>query len=487
MNITLEQFIAFLSPAIFWIMIATVTLRLLTKKQAVSTTLSWLMLIYLVPFFGLFAYLIFGEITLGRKRSEQFKSLQPRYQKWFQTFAQQEHLLIKNDKSHYRSLFDLCQKQLHIPCITGNTLALLHTPKDIMTRILQDIEQAQTEIKMTFYIWQNGGLVTQITNALIAAAHRGVKIDLLLDSVGSANFFKSADYWQLRRANITITEALYVNLLRVFFSRMDLRQHRKIIVIDNQISYTGSMNMVDPDCFKQSSNVGKWIDIMVRIEGPASTILSALHAWDLEMENQASQLPEIPHCKNAPTDLQNQHAIQFLPTGPTGAEDLMSQALATAIFSAKESIVITTPYFVPNLEIADALKIAALRGVNIDIIVPKKNDSLFVEWASRTFFDDLLNAGVIIHQFDHGLLHTKSVLIDNKLVLVGTVNMDIRSFQLNFEVTMIVDDEIFANDIAQLQKNYILDSQPLDKTTWLARPMYKKVVEKLFFLASPLL
>ena len=165
----------------------------------------------------------------------------------------------------------------------------------------------------------------------------------------------------------------------------------------------------------------------------------------------------------------------------------MAQSLSIAIFSARKSIVITSPYFVPSHNIAEALRIAALRGVDVSIVIPKENDSLMVHWASRTFFDDLLAAGVKIYNFNKGLLHTKSMLIDNRLALVGTVNMDMRSFLLNFEVTMVVEDPAFANEISLLHEGYIKNSALIDYAQWRKRSVYQRIIEKLFFLFSPLL
>lgn len=195
----------------------------------------------------------------------------------------------------------------------------------------------------------------------------------------------------------------------------------------------------------------------------------------------------MPDCPLLPLEQNNSHAVQILATGPCFPDDLMAQSLSIAIFSARKSIVITSPYFVPSHNIAEALRIAALRGVEVSIILPKENDSLMVHWASRTFFDDLLAAGVKIYNFNKGLLHTKSMLIDNRLALVGTVNMDMRSFLLNFEVTMVVEDPAFANEISLLHESYIKNSELVDYVTWSTRSVYQRIVEKLFFLFSPLL
>ena len=278
-----------------------------------------------------------------------------------------------------------------------------------------------------------------------------------------------------------------MNLFRMFFSRIDLRQHRKIMVFDNQISYTGSMNMVDPRYFKQNSDVGEWVDMMVRINGPVSPVLNALFSWDWEIETKQEQIPALPQQPLLPIDDSDTHSVQIIATGPAFHNDLVAQTLACAIFAARESIVITSPYFVPSHNIAEALQIAALRGVEVSIIVPYKNDSLMVHWASQTFYDDLLAAGVKIYGFKAGLLHTKSVLIDNRLALVGTVNMDVRSFNLNFEVMMAVEDRAFANEVSLLHESYLHKSQLLDVQTWRKRPFYARLLAKFFFFFSPLL
>jgi len=484
---TIEQILAYIIPILVWILTITITLRLVIKKQSVPTMLSWLIVIYVFPVVGIIAYLIFGEINLGKHRAAMFEQLKPKYMNWFTRLSYCDNLVNTQTNLLYRPIFDLANQRLGVPCILGNELHILDTPESIMRSIIHDINQAEKSINMVFYIWSAKGLVKDVIQALIKAQQRGVAIHILLDSVGSRPFLKSAECQVMRDNGIEVTETLHVNLFRMFFNRIDLRQHRKIIVIDNQISYTGSMNMVDPKFFKKDSNVGEWIDIMVRINGPVSAVLKGLHAWDWEIETRVKLPLEEPDCPLLPLEQNNSHAVQILATGPCFPDDLMVQSLAIAIFSARKSIVITSPYFVPSHNIAEALRIAALRGVEVSIIIPKENDSLMVHWASRTFFDDLLAAGVKIYHFNQGLLHTKSMLIDNRLALVGTVNMDMRSFLLNFEVTMVVEDPAFANEISLLHEGYIKNSALIDYAQWRKRSVYQRIIEKLFFLFSPLL
>ena len=276
--------LVYIIPVLIWMAVISVTLRLLVKKQAVSATLSWLMIIYLVPLIGVIAYLIFGEIKLGTRRAKVFQSLKPKYTQWLQQLSEQKDLVTHSQDPRYRALFKLVHHRLGIPNIRGNELHILDTPESIIQSIIRDIQQARHSINMVFYIWSNDGLIDEVRQALEEAVQRGVKVCLLLDSVGSNAFLKSSICKEMRERGIEITEALHVNLFRMFFNRIDLRQHRKIIVIDNQIAYTGSMNMVDPNFFKQDSNVGNWIDVMVRINGPVSPILNSLHAWDWEIE-----------------------------------------------------------------------------------------------------------------------------------------------------------------------------------------------------------
>ncbi|MBE2894099.1 cardiolipin synthase [Spirabiliibacterium falconis] len=486
MNSSISQILSLFIPALIWVLGIGITARLAFKKQAVSVTLAWFLIIFIIPIFGIIAYLILGEIKLGRRRAEAFKRLTPRYQEWFHSFDECSNLTLRHEHLRFKPLFALSRKALGIPCVLGNELHILSTPPTIFEHLLNDIQQAQHSISMTFYIWAKQGWVEEINRALESAVARGVKVQLLLDSVGSNAFLHSQRCRQMRRAGVQIEEALHANLIRMFFRRADLRQHRKIVVIDDYIAYTGSMNMVDPLYFKTDSNVGQWVDMMVRMQGPVALILQGVHNLDWQMET-GNAIALLPQCPLKPTQPSDTYGVQILPSGPGFSESMMSQSLLLAISSARESITITSPYFVPSHTIASSLATAAIRGVSVNLIVPKKNNSLLVHWASRTFFDELLSAGVNIYQFDGGLLHTKSILIDRRLALVGTVNMDARSFMLNFEVTMIVDDLRFGEEINALQQHYISQSHILAQQQWAKRPLYQRLLERICFLFSPLL
>ncbi|SQK75064.1 Cardiolipin synthase [Tatumella ptyseos] len=268
---------------------------------------------------------------------------------------------------------------------------------------------------------------------------------------------------------------------------MDLRQHRKIVLIDNYIAYTGSMNLVDPRFFKQDAGVGQWVDLMARMEGPVAITLGIVYSCDWEIETGKRILPPQPDQVVMPFEQSSGHIIQVIASGPGFPEDMIHQALLTAIYSAREQLTMTTPYFVPSDDLLHAICTAALRGVDVRLIVPEKNDSMLVDWASRAFFTELLEAGVKIYQFSEGLLHTKSVLIDGELCLVGTVNLDMRSLWLNFEVTLVVDDGDFGNDVDLVQQDYIERSTRLSGAEWAKRSYWRRILERLFYFFSPLL
>ncbi|CAM3585310.1 Cardiolipin synthase [Vibrio aerogenes CECT 7868] len=473
------------SIGLYWLLVATVTFRVVFKKRAVSVSLAWLMIIYILPVLGVFCYFLFGELNLGRRRAERAKQMLTSFTDWFTQLNHCQAHITETMGAHIYKIDQLCNHRMGIPALSGNQLSLQYSPQQILQSIIRDIEQARYSIRMVFYIWHPGGLADSVASSLIKAANRGVNVKLLLDSAGSNKFMKSHWYTLMVNSGVHVVQALEVRPWRIFLRRLDLRQHRKIIVIDDSVAYTGSMNMVDPEYFKRDSGVGQWIDIMVRIVGPTVNVLAAIHSWDWEFETGERELPLVPLCN--PEDELPKHPIQVVPSGPGMPENMISQALILAIHQANHSIRITTPYFVPSADLLSALKTAAQRGIHIDLIIPQKNDSLMVKWASRSFYGDLLDAGVAIYEFYGGLLHTKSVVIDEQFCLVGTVNLDMRSLWLNFEVTLAVDDIEFTQQLYELQQKYIQQAIKIDYQSWQMRPIYNRALERMYYLFNPLL
>lgn len=471
----------------YWLLIAGVTLRVLMKRRAVPSAMAWLLVIYILPLVGIIAYLSFGELHLGKRRAERASRMWPSTAKWLRELAEYRQIFATENSEVARSLFQLCERRQGIGCIKGNQLQLLTTFEDTIKGLVRDIDLARSDIEMVFYIWQPGGLVEQVTAALKKAAQRGVTCRILLDSAGSIDFFHSTYPAQMREAGIEVVEALKVNLFRAFLRRMDLRQHRKVVLIDKRIAYTGSMNMVDPRFFKQDARVGQWVDLMARIEGPITTTMGIIYCCDWEMETGQRLLPPPPDVGLMPFEQECGHTVQVIASGPGYPEEMIHQALLTAVYSARHQLIMTTPYFVPSDDLLHGICTAAQRGVDVSIILPYKNDSVLVGWASRAFFNELFAAGVKIYQFQDGLLHTKSVLVDGQLSLVGTVNLDMRSLWLNFEITLVIDDNGFGSDLACVQEDYIARSRLMDESKWQQRPYWQRIVERLFYFFSPFL
>ncbi|AWK13350.1 cardiolipin synthase [Candidatus Fukatsuia symbiotica] len=485
--ITFYTVISWLSFFCYWLLVAGVTLRILMKRRAVPSAMAWLLIIYILPLVGIVTYFLFGELHLGKRRAERAKSMWPSTANWLKALKDYQHIFATQNSEVAIPLFKLCERRQGISGVKGNQLQLLTHADDTLKALIQDIEQARHNIEMVFYIWQSGGLVDQVVESLIAAASRGVHCRLMLDSAGSRQFFRSSSPMKMRNAGIEVVEALKVNLFRVFLRRMDLRQHRKVVLIDNFIAYTGSMNMVDPRFFKQNAGVGQWIDLMVRMEGPVATTIGVVYACDWEIETGKRILPPPPDVNVMPFEQKSSHIIQVIASGPGFPEELIHQALLTAVYAARRQLIMTTPYFVPSDDLLHAICTAAHRGVDVNIIVPRNNDSMMVRWASRSFFAELLESGVKIYQFEDGLLHSKSVLVDGQLSLVGTANLDMRSLWLNFEITLLVDDAAFGSDLARVQDDYMARSVLLDAEQWAKRSVRYRVTERLFYFFSPLL
>lgn len=472
--------------ALYWLTTAAITIRIITKRRAIGVSLAWMMVIFVVPVGGVIAYLMFGELNLGRQRAARAREMFQPYSDWFHRLHKWRQYQPGSLSRYSEAITALCEHRMGIPALADNKLELLDTTSAIFTSLINDINTAGKSIDMEFYIWHPGGLADEAASALIQAARRGVAVRILLDTAGSRSFFKS--HWPdtLRAEGIKVAAALPVSPFRILFQRIDLRLHRKIVVIDNSVAYTGSMNLVDPAFFKQDAGVGQWIDVMVRLTGANAPVLASIQAWDWEAETSERLLPPAP-VLDAHTQVGIKDLVQVIPSGPGMPEAIIQQVLLQSIYQARKSITITTPYFVPSESLMFAMVSAAQRGVDVRIIIPDKNDSLMVEWASRSFFGELLRAGVKIFRFRGGLLHTKSVVIDDRHALIGTVNLDMRSLWLNFEVTLAVEDAEFTQNLARLQHAYQQNAIAIDAEAWTNRRLHKRFAEQFFYWFSPLL
>jgi cardiolipin synthase len=458
--------------------------RVIMVRHPVGVALAWIILIVTLPVVGAALYFIFGEKRLGKLRLQRANTLKDRYARWLERLPPEIAATVERDDPSMNQPADV---DFDTPAIAGNGLVLMDAAESILRSIIADLDRAERFCHMEFYIWNEGGTADDVCEAAIRATKRGVTCRILIDAVGSAKFLKSKSAHRLRENGVQVVAALPVGALELLRVRFDLRLHRKIVVIDNEVAYTGSFNLVDPRFFKQEVGVGEWVDAMVRIEGPIVNSLSALFLWDWEVEtgqdlNALLQPRELKEARPV-----GPARAQMVPSGPGPFRDSGYQLLLSTIYAARRELVMTTPYFVPDESVLTALVTAARRGVSVTLIVPEKVDSTLVRYASRSFFDELLSVGVRIFQFKEGLLHTKSVTVDGHVTLFGTFNLDIRSFWLDFEVTLCVHDAAFATRLLELQQRYIAKSHPIQPQMWPNRPVRTRFAENLARLAAPLL
>lgn len=463
------------------------SVRVVMRRRPVGTTLAWLLVVLAAPIVGAALYLLVGELRLGSRRARRANTIHGPYLRWSAGLRERyavDHAALPPEG---QPLARLSEATVGIPALPGNVLELGDEAEAILRRLIADIDQAERTCHLEFYIWQPGGWADEVAAALERAAARGVVCRLLVDDVGSRPFLRGPAATRLAQAGVEVRAALPVSLLRMIFVRFDLRLHRKIVVIDGEIAYTGSLNLVDPRYFKREAGVGQWIDAMVRVQGPAvePLALTFLEDWELETGEDLAQLSRTADLHTVAG--RGRASVQVIPSGPLVRPEAIREVLLTAIYSARRELILTTPYFVPDEALLTALVSAAARGVDVTLIVPARVDSVLVRWASRAHFDDLLAAGVRIARFQSGLLHTKSITIDGEYSLFGSLNLDPRSLALNFEITLAVFDGEFTTRLRGLQLSYAAQSTWAQWEGYERRRFGPRLVDNLARLMSPLL
>ena len=480
---------AFLTAALHFLFVLGITVQIIMRKPQTGVALAWLFLVALVPIGGVIAYLLIGNRRVNSERQRRLRKLRDGHLN-FIDLAVAEGLSNVDWTKHppaAQGMDRLGQRTAHNPTVHGSTCQMLSDTDQIFEALITDIEAAKSSLFMEFYIWNEGGRADDVLRTVVNAAKRGVSCRILIDALGARSWWKGDQPQTLRDAGVQVSQAWPVGIIRSFFGRTDLRMHRKIVIIDGKVAWTGSMNLVDPKYFKKSSGVGEWVDAMVRVQGTAVAQLAVISAsdWLLESDETAE---EIIKSGDLGIGVPNGDAdIQVVRSGPGTTGDALLQMLLALINAATRELVITTPYFVPDDSLLRAIRGAAGRGVNVKMILPAAVDSLMTRYASRSYYDDLLDIGVEIHLYTAGLLHTKSILVDNCMAMFGTVNMDMRSIWLNQEVAMFIYDKTFAAKLRDLQSSYLADSDLLNPEDWKARPTRYQLLESSFRLASPLL
>lgn len=426
---------------------------ILRPHREPASRLAWVIFIVIAPVVGPVIYLLLGETRLARRRAgHEIDRLLPRPP------VDEAALAVLNASLHCAP-FALARTVNDLAPSGGNRATIAADGNAAIDSMVADIDSAQEHVHLCTYIWLGDGNGLKMKQALIRAAKRGVAVRALVDALGSRQFIKSSHWSDLRASGAEMRVALPIgNPLRMLTGgRLDLRNHRKLLVIDNAIAWCGSQNLADPE-FRVKARFAPWVDIMTRWEGPVARDCQFLFVSDWMGEGGADISECI--CKGPCRPLNGAGGIiaQVLGTGPTLSFDAMPTCFAELIHSAREELVVTTPYFVPDEQLLYALLAAARRGVRTILVFPRRNDSLFVAAASRSYYRDLIDHGARIFEFRPGLLHSKTMVVDRKVALIGSANIDRRSFELNFENNILFDDSDFATVIRSRQDDYIAQS-----------------------------
>ncbi len=390
---------------------------------------------------------------------------------------------VKNKTSLLKILFNIYNKKFYFPIVNFQNFTLFTNNKKFIYSFIKDINNAIKNIYIIFYIWKPSYLIDKISLSLIDAARRGVSCKIILDSLGSFLFFRT--YWPnlMNQEGIEIVE--YLNIKKFFINRIDLRQHKKLILIDDSIIYLGSMNLVCNNFYKNIFN--KYIDLMVKIK---SLMLMEImkniffHDWELETGvdyNINNYLLKMGNNYNYNSCIST---IQVINSSPGIPKNIIYNYLCNLILLTKKRLIIITPYFIPDSKLLNILCDLSCKGIKIIILLPKINDSFLVFWANRFFFETLLSFKIKIYLYQKEFLHTKMILIDENISLIGSMNFDFRSIWLNFEIALIIEDKLLNKKLFKVYKKYISESKLINLDVWKKRTLYKKIIENFIILGK---
>lgn len=441
--------------------IAVLVRVMLRPHREPASRLAWVAVVLALPFVGVLAYVLFGEVNIGRKRVERMRAVERRAPPAAPSAAADLANLQAEIPDRCVHLFHVGRSISGLGPVAGNSGRLMPDSNAAIASIVADIDAAREHVHVLFYIWLTDGNGCRVADALKRAAARGVTCRAMVDNLGSRSLIKSAQWESMRSAGVKLAVALGIShpLLRAPFRRVDLRNHRKIVVIDNTITYCGSQNCADPE-FRVKAKFAPWVDAVMRFEGPIAQQNQRLFAidWMSATGEDINDLLGRPLRAPRPG-----FVAQVIGTGPTVRHSAMPELFEALIYAARRELIISTPYYVPNESLQNALCSSAWRGVETTIIFPARNDSWIVGGASRSYYADLLDAGVNIHEYVGGLLHTKSLTLDGEITLIGSANMDRRSFDLNYENNILFHDAATTTAVQERQRQYIARSRPVTR------------------------
>jgi len=464
-----------------WMIRLTMLPVIVLRKERPATCLAWLTIVFFEPWVGLGLYLLIGENRLGRRRWARRRSRRPQLEAADYPPLDPDHIVAAHEGDEHSVLADAAARTGGLPVVAGNSISLMNDTDVVINRLIADIDAARQHVHLLFYIFKDDTVGRHVANALVRAVARGVVCRVLADGVGSRPLFRRLAPW-LRQQGVRIYPVLPATLWRLPFARLDLRNHRKLAVIDGRIAFTGSQNIVEASYGHKRAGV--WHDIMARITGPVVRQLQGifLEDWFYESGELLEDGALFP-----PSPADGTMAVQVVPTGPDHPTELFQDLIVKAIFLARRRIVITSPYFIPNEAMLLALRLAALRGVQVDLAIPKRSDHPLVAAAGAFYCDYLMRHGVNVFLFREGMLHAKTLTVDRELAMFGSANYDIRSFNLNFELNLFVHTPEAVDELRCLQQGYLDQSQRATADDLPTRTPLGRLKVNLAKLCSPLL
>jgi cardiolipin synthase len=440
---------------------------------------SWLLLVFFQPWVGLALYLIIGRPELPRWRMEKLRRLRPELERVADRLRGHPNVFQPELSPRLMQGVKLAQNLADLPVLGGNAADLLADYSESIARLVADIDAAREHVHLLYYIYADDATGQQVTDALARAVKRGVTCRVLIDAVGARRPLRTL-LPKLAAAGVLVHRVLPTGLLRLGRVRMDLRNHRKIAVIDGLVGYTGSQNLVNAD-FKRGI---VYEELVVRVTGPVVLGLQFVFVSDWYLETD--ELLDTPAVFPLPP-VTGDVPAQPLPSGPGWAPAAIERVVVALIHGARERVVITTPYFIPDTALLQALQTAVLRGVEVHLVVSKIADQLLVSLAQKSYYDQLLEAGVRVHLYREAFLHAKHLSVDGEVALIGSSNMDIRSFLLNAEIALVFYSKDVAARLRAEQERYFAHSDLLDAAEWRRRALVSKVAENTARLMSALL
>lgn len=475
---------------VFWILVYVVALatsvRVIIDTHSSTKTAAYILLILLVPIVGTIVYFTLGvnyrkNRIYKRKLIENkklFDKIKSQIETTSDTIKDENPELIGN----HTDIVDLLVTESLSP-LTLNNVKLLINGEQKFPEVIKSLEGATNHIHLEYYIFENDNIGNQIKDILIAKAKEGVEVRLIYDAFGSMSFRKTVKL-ELERYGVLVKPFFQIRFPH-FGSRINFRNHRKIIVVDGIVGYTGGINISDRYINSAESN-SYWRDTHIKIEGGAVHSLQYhfLSSWYFCSEEKLSLSAKyFPR----PNSNNGEHLVQIVSSGPDQKRASNMLAYFTTIVMARKCVYLATPYLIPNESISNALKKAALSGKDVRIIIPARSDSKIVGAASEFYFEELMDAGVRIFLYEKGFIHCKTLVVDDRVSIVGTANMDFRSFDLNFEINAVVYGTLLNTELKQSFMVDLAQSTEVDPIQWGQRNRFKVLMSALARIFSPIL